>query len=304
MGHMLEASTILSGLMQTAGSTPFSVAEMRAALIQLTSSDDPVANLAVTREFVAQAATEGADLILTPEVTNCVSTSRSRQAEILRHEREDGTLAALREDSAQMKAWLLIGSLALKSDDPNGRFVNRSFLIAPDGSIAERYDKIHMFDVAISESETYRESSGYRPGNRAVVADTPLARIGMTVCYDLRFPALYRVLAQEGAQIFTIPSAFSPVTGAAHWKTLLCARAIENGAFVLAPAQCGEHPALSGKTRRTYGHSLAVAPWGEILADGGQSPGLTMVDLDLGKVESAHRRIPSLSHDRDFALSP
>ncbi|MCY4168807.1 MAG: carbon-nitrogen hydrolase family protein [Rhodobacter sp.] len=275
---------------------------MRAALIQLSSSDDPVANLPVTRDFIARAAAEGAELVLTPEVTNCVSMSRARLVEVLRHEAEDDTLAALRDDAACMGIWVLIGSLALRSDDPDGRFANRSFLISPDGSIAERYDKIHMFDAVVTESETYRESDGYRPGNRAVVADTPLGRIGMTICYDMRFPALYRVLAHAGAQVVTIPSAFSPVTGAAHWETLLRARAIENGTYVLAPAQCGQHPALTGKSRRTHGHSLAVDPWGEILADGGQSPGLTMVELDFGEVDASRRRIPSLAHDRDFEL--
>lgn len=283
-------------------SAAFWLADMRAALIQLSSSDDPVANLPVTRDFIARAAAEGAELVLTPEVTNCVSMSRARLVEVLRHEAEDGTLAALRDDAACMGIWVLIGSLALRSDDPDGRFANRSFLISPDGSIAERYDKIHMFDAVVTESETYRESDGYRPGNRAVVADTPLGRIGMTICYDMRFPALYRVLAHAGAQVVTIPSAFSPVTGAAHWETLLRARAIENGTYVLAPAQCGQHPALTGKSRRTHGHSLAVDPWGEILADGGQSPGLTMVELDFGEVDASRRRIPSLAHDRDFEV--
>lgn len=283
-------------------SAAFWLADMRAALIQLSSSDDPVANLPVTRDFIARAAAEGAELVLTPEVTNCVSMSRARLVEVLRHEAEDDTLAALRDDAACMGIWVLIGSLALRSDDPDGRFANRSFLISPDGSIAERYDKIHMFDAVVTESETYRESDGYRPGNRAVVADTPLGRIGMTICYDMRFPALYRVLAHAGAQVVTIPSAFSPVTGAAHWETLLRARAIENGTYVLAPAQCGQHPALTGKSRRTHGHSLAVDPWGEILADGGQSPGLTMVELDFGEVDASRRRIPSLAHDRDFEL--
>jgi len=283
-------------------SAAFWLADMRAALIQLSSSDDPVANLPVTRDFIARAAAEGAELVLTPEVTNCVSMSRARLVEVLRHEAEDDTLAALRDDAACMGIWVLIGSLALRSDDPDGRFANRSFLISPDGSIAERYDKIHMFDAVVTESETYRESDGYRPGNRAVVADTPLGRIGMTICYDMRFPALYRVLAHAGAQVVTIPSAFSPVTGAAHWETLLRARAIENGTYVLAPAQCGQHPALTGKSRRTHGHSLAVDPWGEILADGGQSPGLTMVELDFGEVDASRRRIPSLAHDRDFEV--
>lgn len=273
---------------------------MRAALIQLNASDDPAANLPVTRRFLAEAAKKGADLILTPEVSNCVSASRSRQSDVLETEENDITLATLREDAEHLGKWLLIGSLALKSDDPQGRFANRSFLIAPDGSVAARYDKIHMFDVAISGDETYRESAGYRPGTRAVLADTPFGRIGMTICYDLRFPALYRSLAQAGAQILTVPSAFSPITGAAHWQTLLRARAIESGCFVLAPAQCGTHSAAHGKPRKTHGHSLAISPWGKVIADGGGEPGVTMVDFDLAEVEVARSKIPSLSHDRTF----
>jgi len=273
----------------------------RAGLIQLTSSDDPAANLPVTRRLIAEAAAQGADLILTPEVTNCVSASQTRQAEVLQFEPDDITLTALREDAAALGKWIVIGSLGLKSDDPDGRFVNRSFLIAPDGSIAAWYDKIHMFDVAINETETYRESAGYRPGDRAVLADTDVGKIGLTICYDVRFPALHRRLAQAGAQILTGPAAFSPVTGAAHWHSLLRARAIETGCYVFAPAQCGTHETSRGKQRRTYGHSLAVAPWGEILADGGEAPGVSMVDFDLAQVEAARRKVPSLTHDRDFA---
>lgn len=273
---------------------------MRAALIQLTSSDDPEANSPVTRDHVRAAAEAGAELILTPEVTNCVSASRTRQAQVLRHEDDDPTLAALREDAAALGRWLLIGSLALKTHDADGRFANRSFLIGPDGEISARYDKIHMFDVQVSESETYRESAGFRPGTRAVLADTPLAKIGLTVCYDLRFPHLYRALGKGGAQIITVPAAFSPVTGAAHWESLLRARAIETGAFVLAPAQTGEHAASRGKPRKTHGHSLAVAPWGEVIADAGTEPGVTLVDLDLAQVEAARRKVPSLTHDRPF----
>jgi len=273
---------------------------MRTGLIQLSSSDDPGANLPVTRAFIRDAASEGADIIVTPEVTNCVSASRSRQNEVLKTEVDDPTLAALREDTADLGIWLLIGSLALRTDDPDGRFANRSFLIAPDGGIAARYDKIHMFDVEVSETETYRESAGYRPGTRAVVAEALGARLGLTVCYDVRFPYLYRALAKAGAAILTVPSAFSPVTGAAHWETLLRARAIETGCFVLAPAQTGEHAAQKGKRRRTHGHSLAVAPWGEVLADGGVEPGITMVDLDMAEVENARKRVPSLTHDRPF----
>ncbi|MDF0601610.1 carbon-nitrogen hydrolase family protein [Psychromarinibacter sp. C21-152] len=273
---------------------------MRAALLQMTASDDPEANLPDTRQAVADAAGQGAELILTPEVTNCVSASRTRQNQVLRPEAEDATLAALREDAARLGVWLNIGSLALKTDDPDGRFANRSFLIGPTGEIAARYDKIHMFDVVISETESYRESAGYRPGDRAVLAETPVGRIGLTICYDIRFPHLYRQLAQAGADILLVPSAFSAVTGAAHWESLLRARAIETGCFVLAAAQTGTHPATRGKARQTYGHSLAVAPWGEVLADAGEAPGVTIVDLDLAEVASARSRVPSLDHDRTF----
>ena len=272
----------------------------RAALVQITASDDPEANLPATRALVAEAAAEGVELVLTPEVTNCVSSSRTRQREVLRREEEDPTLAGLREEAARRGVWLLIGSLALLTDDADGRFANRSLLVDPSGAVAARYDKIHMFDVAVSEAETYRESAGYRPGARAVLADTPLGRIGLTVCYDVRFPALYRRLARAGAEILTVPSAFSPVTGAAHWEALLRARAIESGAWVLAPAQCGTHPAARGRARRTHGHSLAVDPWGAVAADGGEAPGVTMVDLDLAAVAEARRRVPSLEHDRAF----
>ena len=273
---------------------------MKAALVQITASDDPGANLPVTRGLIADAAAGGADIILTPEVTNCVSASRTRQNEVLQTEDEDQTLAGLRDEAAKLGVWLLIGSLGLKTDDPDGRFANRSFLIAPDGSVVGRYDKIHMFDVEISQTETYRESAGYRPGESAVLVDTGLGRIGMSVCYDMRFPALYRRLAQAGAQIITVPAAFSPVTGAAHWEPLLRARAIETGCYVFAPAQCGLHGAVRGKQRRTHGHSLAVSPWGEVLADGGDMPGVTLVDFDLSEVAEARRRVPSLTHDRPF----
>ena len=273
---------------------------MRAALVQTTSSDDPGASLAHVLALLEEA--RGADLILTPEVTNCVSASRERQMAVLRREADDPTLAALREAARDLSAWLLIGSLALRREAPGegAPFVNRSLLIAPDGAIAARYDKIHMFDVDLGGAEAYRESAGYVPGGRAVLAETPVGAIGMTICYDLRFPSLYRALAQAGAQVLTVPSAFSPVTGAAHWEVLLRARAIETGCFVLAPAQAGTHPAVEGRARRTHGHSLAVAPWGEVIADGGTGPGVTLVDLDLADVDKARARVPSLSHDRPW----
>ena len=273
---------------------------MRAALVQLSVTDDPVANLPVTLAHIRAAAAAGAGFVLTPECTSCLSSSRPHQRAIFRPEDEDQTLAALRAEAAQAGIWLLIGSLGVLTDDADGRFANRSFLIAPDGAIAARYDKIHMFDVNVSETEVYRESAAYRPGVRAVLAATPFARIGMTVCYDLRFPHLYRRLAQAGAQILTVPAAFNHVTGAAHWETLLRARAIETGCFVLAPAQTGFRPEAHGPGRRTHGHSLAIAPWGEVLADAGTAPGVTLVDLDLAQVAVARHRVPSLGHDRSF----
>ena len=241
--------------------------------------------------------------MLTPECTNILSSNRDHQRAVLHVEASDPTLAALRDQAAAAGIWLLIGSLALRTEDADGRFANRSFLIAPDGAIAARYDKIHMFDVNVSETEVYRESSDYRPGDTAVVVTTPLGRIGLTVCYDIRFPHLYRRLAQAGAQILTVPAAFNHITGAAHWEVLLRAPAIETGCFVLAPAQTGFHPEplTGGKGRRTHGHSLAISPWGEVLADGRTEPGVTFVDLDLTEVAKARARIPALSHDRDFA---
>lgn len=273
---------------------------MRTALLQMTSSDDPGENLETVRQMMAEAAAGGAGFVLTPEVTNCLSGSRTRQKQVLRHEEDDPTLAALRAEAARHGVWLLLGSLGLKTHDDDGRFANRQFLISPQGEITARYDKIHMFDVQVSAEETFRESDGYRPGTRAVVAETPFAKIGMTICYDVRFAYLHRALARAGAQILTVPAAFSHVTGEAHWHALLRARAIETGCFVLAPAQTGKHPASRGPSRRTYGHSLAVAPWGEVLADAGTEPGVTFVDLDLEKVEEARRRVPALTHDREF----
>lgn len=273
---------------------------MKAALVQLNSGDDPEKNLAAVSDKFDEALGMGAGFILTPEVTNCISTSRTRQKEVLRHQHDDPTLAALRDKARAARAWCLIGSLALKTDDPEGRFVNRSFLIAPDGSIAAQYDKIHMFDVRVSDTETYRESDGYRPGTKAALAQTPFGIIGLTICYDIRFPQLYRQLAQAGAEILTVPSAFSPVTGAAHWETLLRARAIETGSYVLAPAQTGIHAAARGKARSTYGHALAVGPWGDVLADAGEDPGVICIDLDRKDVEEARSRIPSLRQATRF----
>ena len=273
---------------------------MRAALVQLTVGEDPQANLPETRTYLRAAAAGGADLVLTPECTGLLSSSRDHQRRVLRTEAEDETLAALRAEAREIGIPVLVGSLGLLTGDADGRFANRSFLIGADGEIVARYDKIHMFDVNVSETEVYRESAAYRPGARAVVADMPFARIGMAVCYDLRFPHLFRRLAQGGAQILTVPAAFNHLTGEAHWEVLLRARAIETGCFVLAPAQTGFHPEEHGKGRRTHGHSLAVNPWGEVMVDAGTDPGVTFVDLDLSEVDKARGRVPSLTHDRPF----
>ena len=273
---------------------------MRVGLVQLTSSDDPAENIPIVQAFVSDAARQGAEFILTPEVTNCVSTSRRRQEEVLRTEADDPTLASLRAQAAELSAWLMIGSLALKSDGSDPRFINRSFLISPEGEIAARYDKIHMFDVNLSDTETYRESDGYMPGGKAVLAHMGGTPLGMTICYDLRFPYLFRGLAKAGARIMAVPSAFSLETGPDHWDVLLRARAIETGSFVLAPAQCGTHSSSQGRPRSTYGHSMAIDPWGRVLADGGVAPGVTMVDLRLEDVDDVRRRLPSLANERDY----
>lgn len=273
---------------------------MRTALLQITSSDDPIENLEMVQGMLRQAAADGAVFALTPEVTNCVSTSRSHQNTVLQLEQDDTTLRSLQAEAKALGIWLLIGSLALKTGDDDGRFANRSFLISPSGEFTARYDKIHMFDVQVTPEETYRESDGYRPGDRAVLAEMPFGGLGITVCYDVRFPRLYRALAHAGAKVLTVPAAFSPVTGTAHWEILLRARAIETGCYVLAPAQTGTHKASKGKARKTYGHSMAIAPWGEVLADAGTDCGITYVDLDLGEVAKARGKVPSLAHDRKF----
>ncbi len=273
---------------------------MKTALIQITSSDDPAANLNMVRGMIAEAAANDARFVLTPEVTNCISNSTTHQREVLQHQEDDITLAGLRAQAAELGIWILIGSLGIKTHDPDGRFANRSFMINPQGDIVAQYDKIHMFDVQVTETETFRESANYRPGERAVVADTDFGKVGMTICYDLRFPHLHAQLAHAGATILTVPAAFSPVTGAAHWESLLRARAIETGCWVIAPGQCGEHPTTRGKVRHTHGHSLVVAPWGEVLIDAGTTPGIHYFDLDDTSVTEARRKVPALTHVRPF----
>lgn len=273
---------------------------MRTGVLQLCVGDLPQENVPLVRDAISHAVADGAGFVLTPEVTNCISASRSHQNAVLTHEAEDPVLTMMREQAAKHGVWLLAGSIIVKTDDADGRFANRSLLIDPTGQITARYDKIHLFDVQVSETETYRESSAIRPGDRAVVARTPFATLGMTICYDVRFPHLHRDLAKAGAEVLSVPAAFSPLTGVAHWETLLRARAIETGCYVLAPAQTGQHPNTTGRARATWGHSLIIDPWGKVLADAGDAPGVIFADLDLGAVHKARAKIPALTHDRPY----
>ena len=273
---------------------------MKVAALQLCASDDPVANLAHTLSMVQQASEAGAQFIATPEVTNCVSSSRRRQNEVLALQENDQTLAAMCTAAARFGVWISVGSLALKLPDDD-RFTNRSFMIDPSGQIVAQYDKIHMFDVTLSEAEQYRESDGYRAGDHAVIADTAFGKIGMTICYDIRFPHLYRGLAKSGASILLIPAAFSQPTGRSHWEVLLRARAIETGCYVIAAAQTGEHQTSQRRPRKTYGHSMIVSPWGEIMADAGEDQGIIYADLDLSLVESTRARVPSILSNQSFS---
>ncbi len=263
--------------------------------MQLTSGHEPAANVGAAAALIRRARAAGADLIVTPEVTNMMGLRRRATLDQARPEAEDPSVAAFRDLAAETGAWLLIGSVVLRASAE--RLANRSLLIDPAGTIAARYDKIHMFDVAVPDGQSYRESKAYEAGAEAVTADLPWGRLGLTVCYDLRFPYLYRSLAQAGAQFLSIPSAFTRFTGQAHWHVLLRARAIETACFVFAPAQCGVHDG----GRETYGHSLIVAPWGEVLADGGEAPGVSLAEIDPAAVAKARAMIPALDHDRPFA---
>ena len=268
---------------------------LKVACVQLTSTTDISENIQISSELIREAHGQGAKLISLPEVVNLVQRSRRKSAEVVRTEDEETSLRAYRELAAELGVWLHIGSLVIKLINEE-RNVNRSFLIDDKGAIAATYDKIHMFDVDLENGVSFRESKAFRPGDRAVVAETPWGGVGMTVCYDVRFAYLYRALAKAGANILMVPAAFTRQTGQAHWHILLQARAIETGCFVVASAQCGDHE----DGRETYGHSLIVAPWGEILADGGEEPCIVMADLDFTKIDKARGMVPALSHDRDF----
>ena len=273
---------------------------MRAAILQLNASDKPLENVSHILTMVRQAASDGAEFVFTPEVSNCLSTSRAHQNEVLCHQEDDQTLAELCNLARELYISISIGSLALKTDDADGRFANRSFLINRLGEVVGQYDKIHMFDVQISKTETYRESAGYRPGEKAVVADTALGKVGMAICYDMRFPLLSYALAQAGAETLLYPAAFSPITGAAHWHSLLRARAIETGCYVIAAAQTGTHPTSGPTARTTFGHSLVVDPWGEVILDAGTDAGVYAFDIEMDNVAKARQKVPSLLNARSF----
>lgn len=268
-----------------------------AAMVQMRTGLLPEPSLEQGIRLIRQAASQGADYVLTPEVSNMMQANRKALFEHLSKEEDDRSLKAYRALASELKIYLHIGSLALRASPE--RAVNRSFLIGPDGIVIASYDKIHMFDIDLPDGESYRESANYQPGETAVIADLPWGRIGLTICYDLRFPALYRALAESGAFFLAVPSAFTRKTGEAHWHTLLRARAIENGCFVFAAAQAGMHE----NKRETYGHSLIVAPWGEILAEGDSEPGVFMAQIDPAKVDTARRAVPSLQHGRRFSVA-
>ena len=268
----------------------------RAALIQMRSGRDMARNLADASDLIRAAHAQGAAFIATPEMSNILEPDRPRLKSLVRDEDEDESVARFSALAAELGVWLNAGSLALKGESE--KLLNRSLLFAPDGSIAARYDKIHLFDVDLPTGESLRESHTYQGGGRAVLAPTPFGMLGLTICYDMRFPQLYRSLAQAGAGFFTVPSAFTVPTGQAHWHVLLRARAIETASFVLAAAQGGRHE--SG--RETYGHSLIVSPWGEVLAEGGIEPEMLIAELDMGQVAEVRRRLPALKHDRPYEL--
>jgi predicted amidohydrolase len=268
----------------------------KVGLVQMTSGREIAPNIEAASEMIREAAGKGASLIVTPENTTMIEPDKAAILEKALPEENHPGVPAFSALSRELGVWLVIGSMTIGLG--GGKAANRSFLFAPDGSIAARYDKIHMFDVKVPDGQTYHESATFRPGEKAVLADLPWGRLGMTICYDLRFPYLYRALAKGGASFLTTPAAFTEYTGKAHWHVLQRARAIETGCFVFAAAQTGEH----ANRRRTYGHSLAVAPWGEVLADAGEEPGVVLAEIDPGLVAKARGTVPSIEHDRPFSL--
>jgi deaminated glutathione amidase len=265
-------------------------------LVQMRSSFTPADNLDTAVKLIGEAKANGADYVQTPEMTNIMDIRRERLLATVVPEESDAGLARLRELARKLGIWLHVGSLAIKVSPD--RAANRSFLIDPTGEISARYDKIHMFDVDLAGGESYRESNSFRPGESAIASDLPWGRLGLTICYDLRFPSLYRALAEAGASFIAIPAAFTKQTGEAHWHILIRARAIENGCYVFAAAQGGLHE----NGRSTFGHSLVVDPWGRIIAEGGTEPGVVMAKVDPAEVAAARGRIPSLQHGRRFEI--
>jgi predicted amidohydrolase len=266
---------------------------MRAAILQATTGIDPEANAAALAAAVVDAAAGGADMLFTPEMSGLIDRDRKRASASITVETDDATLAAVRNAAAKVGIWVQLGSLAL-AGRADGRFVNRGFVIDGSGEIRARYDKIHLFDVDLSSGERWRESDAYAPGDRAVAVETPWGRLGLSICYDLRFPDLYRALSDAGATILSVPAAFTVPTGAAHWHVLLRARAIEAGAFVIAAAQSGRHE----DGRETFGHSLAIDPWGDVLLDMGTSATLGFLDLDSARLTEVRERVPAIAHRR------
>ena len=267
--------------------------EVRVAAIQMRGTRDIARNIEEAERLVREAARQGAVYVQTPEITNLVERDGARIRAEMRTEAQDAMLAHLRALATELEIHLHIGSLALMDGD---RAVNRGFVIGPDGTILARYDKIHMFDVDLPDGESWRESRTYRPGERAVVVDLPFGTLGMSICYDVRFPALYRALAVGGAGILTVPACFTRQTGEAHWHVLTRARAIETGSFLIASTQGGHHE----DGRDSYGHAIIIDPWGKVLAEGGEDPCVVVADLDLERIAAARRRIPALANAREF----
>ena len=283
--------------MATASANLAAAPAFRAGLVQMCSGRDVARNVRDATDLVRRAASEGTDYIQTPEVTTLMELERPRLLAEIQPEKNNAALATFADLARDLGRWLHIGSMAVKLDDD--RFANRSYLIDPTGRLAARYDKIHMFDVDLGNGHVYRESESYAPGDQAVIADLPWGPIGLTICYDLRFPALHRALAKDGARYIAAPAAFTRITGEAHWHTLLRARAIEAQSFVFAAAQGGLHE----NGRETFGHSLIISPWGQILAEAGSDPGVVVADIDVSILDDVRRRIPSLTHDRAFNVT-
>ncbi len=272
-------------------------------LIQMSSTGNAAENMLSAESLIREAASRGAQIVITPEMTVLLELDRVALLEKIHFQEEDPSLPKFQALAKELNIWLVIGSMAVKvKEDAGDKIANRCFILSPEGKIVAHYDKIHMFDVDLPDGESYRESRSYAAGDRAVVVETPLISLGLSICYDLRFPHLYRLLAQEGAQMITVPAAFTAVTGKAHWHILLQARAIENGVFICAAAQTGSHKNARGEVRQTYGHSLFVDPWGNIIDDGGTNRGVIVAELDLDLVKKARSRVPSLVNDSPFML--